>query len=44
MKIQRNFDLMAGFCQSTLSGRFRKAPKRSHTANLVSGAPGTSED
>jgi cobaltochelatase CobS len=33
MKIQRNFDLMAGFCQSTLSGRFREAPIRSHTAN-----------
>jgi len=36
--------LMAGFCQSALSDRFRKAPIRSHTADLVSGAPGTSED
>src|ERR1700745_4435831 len=44
MNIQRNFDLMAGFCQSALSDRFRKAPIRSHTADLVSGAPGTSED
>src|SRR5258708_39415301 len=44
MIAQRNFDRVAGFCQPLLSDRFRPAPIRSHTANLVSGASETSED
>src|SRR6266576_2897445 len=44
MITQRNFDRAAGFCQPLLSDRFRPAPIRSHTANLVSGASETSED
>src|SRR6267142_3778136 len=44
MITQRNFDCSPGFCQPLLSARFLRAPIRSHAANLVSGAPGTSED
>jgi hypothetical protein len=44
MKMHRNFDPRAGFFQSLLSARFRGAPIRSHTANLVSGSPGTPEE
>src|ERR1700716_972704 len=41
---QRNFDWVAGFFQPLLSDRFRPAPIRSRSANLVSGASETSED
>ena len=44
MKTQWNFDRGAGFCPSLLSARFRIAPIRSHTANLVSGLPETPEE
>jgi len=38
------FDRAAGFCRPLLSARFAPAPIRSQAANLVSGAPETSED
>ncbi len=44
MITQWNFDWATGFFQPLLSDRFALAPIRSHTANLVSGAPETSED
>jgi hypothetical protein len=39
-----NFDGAAGFCPPILSDKFRKYPSASHTVDLVSGMPETSED
>jgi hypothetical protein len=45
MKNQRNFDEGGGFCLPALSARLEVKPhNRSHTLNLVSGSPETSED